>query len=176
MGTKVYEAVGFDPGEDGAIVYLQLSGSQVEIIKSMRFKDHPLENPLNLLRECKMFMGKNVECFIEDVHAMPLQGLASTFKFGVKAGLLHMFVKGVLKKPYHLIKPQEWQRPFKHVTKKTLSTKKRTREAFDFWVADPRGFSEGEVDACMIALGGLLKKHKLQLVVNGKKTLKFPVS
>jgi crossover junction endodeoxyribonuclease RuvC len=45
---------------------------------------------------------------IENVHAMPLQGLSSTFKFGMGTGIIHG-VAGALRLPLTLVTPSQWK-------------------------------------------------------------------
>lgn len=63
-----------------------------------------------------MAMGleaRNSECVacVEQVHAMPKQGVSSTFAFGKAAG----FVEGVLtahRIPFQLVPPQKWKKEY----------------------------------------------------------------
>lgn len=172
--VEVHRIVGIDPGSDGAIAYIELSGSNVEVIKTIRFKDSPLLNVTALRRECQMFNSKNTHFYIEKVHSMPHQGLASTFKFGVAVGLLHMFVRGVLGREFVLVDPLAWQRPFKHVVPRRKNVKHRTKEMFEFWVGGSERLHDGEIDAVLIGLGGFLRENDRQLYKNGERTLRFP--
>jgi hypothetical protein len=45
---------------------------------------------------------------VESVHAMPLQGLSSTFKFGMGVGIIHG-VAGALRLPLTLVTPRQWK-------------------------------------------------------------------
>jgi crossover junction endodeoxyribonuclease RuvC len=45
---------------------------------------------------------------VENVHAMPLQGLSSTFKFGMGVGIIHG-VAGALRLPLTLVTPRQWK-------------------------------------------------------------------
>ena len=45
---------------------------------------------------------------VENVHAMPLQGLSSTFKFGMGVGIIHG-VAGALRLPLTLVTPTQWK-------------------------------------------------------------------
>jgi crossover junction endodeoxyribonuclease RuvC len=45
---------------------------------------------------------------VENVHAMPKQGLSSTFKFGMACGIIHG-VTGALRLPMTLVTPQQWK-------------------------------------------------------------------
>jgi len=46
---------------------------------------------------------------VENVHAMPLQGLASTFKFGMGVGIIHG-VTGALRLPLARVTPNQWKK------------------------------------------------------------------
>jgi len=45
---------------------------------------------------------------IENVHAMPKQGVSSTFKFGMGCGIIHG-VAGALRLPLTLVTPNQWK-------------------------------------------------------------------
>ena len=45
---------------------------------------------------------------VENVHAMPKQGLSSTFKFGMGLGIIHG-VAGALRLPLTLVAPTQWK-------------------------------------------------------------------
>lgn len=48
---------------------------------------------------------------VENVHAMPKQGLSSTFKFGMACGIIHG-VCGALRLPITLVTPSQWKGHF----------------------------------------------------------------
>ena len=45
---------------------------------------------------------------VENVHAMPKQGVSSTFKFGMGVGIIHG-VAGALRLPLTLVSPNQWK-------------------------------------------------------------------
>lgn len=45
---------------------------------------------------------------VENVHAMPKQGVSSTFKFGMGCGIIHG-VAGALRLPITLVTPNQWK-------------------------------------------------------------------
>jgi crossover junction endodeoxyribonuclease RuvC len=45
---------------------------------------------------------------VENVHAMPLQGVSSTFRFGMGVGIIHG-VAGALRLPLTLVTPGQWK-------------------------------------------------------------------
>jgi hypothetical protein len=46
---------------------------------------------------------------VENVHAMPKQGLTSTFRFGMACGIIHG-VAGALRLPLTLVTPTQWKK------------------------------------------------------------------
>lgn len=48
-------------------------------------------------------------CYLEKVHSMPAQGVASSFKFGVNVGLLRMALIAT-NIPFQEVTPQAWQK------------------------------------------------------------------
>jgi hypothetical protein len=51
---------------------------------------------------------KVMRLVVENVHAMPKQGVSSTFKFGVGVGIIHG-VAGALRLPLTLVTPTQWK-------------------------------------------------------------------
>ena len=75
--------IGIDPGKSGSICAIDSSGNAWVVVKTNKsYKEIYHE-----LRDATCIKGK---CFavIENVHAMPGQGVASTFKFGESFGML----------------------------------------------------------------------------------------
>lgn len=101
---------GIDPGKKGAIALIHEDGT-VEV--------SPLEGIL--LHSILLSMGrhKNRVC-LEKVHAMPRQGVTSTFTFGEGYG----YLKGVMD-AYHVsyqeVPPEKWKKEFGLNTDKARS-------------------------------------------------------
>lgn len=96
--------IGIDPGQSGAVAVLDdkgiciriddYPGSEVYAAKILQGVAHPTNGSLAAL---------------EDVHAMPKQGVSSTFKFGTNFGIW----RGILAAyaiPFLLVKPRIWQK------------------------------------------------------------------
>lgn len=101
--------IGIDPGKNGGIAVL---GS--DYVFCAVYSD------TELLNACRMLEGMNVICCLERVHAMPKQGVSSTFNFGMNFG----FIQGVLKAyeiPYELVTPQKWKKEFSCTSDKNTS-------------------------------------------------------
>jgi len=97
--------IGIDPGASGHICMVDVSGRIVDVIRLNKCTDKDAWDELS------EFIGSadEVVVYIEDVHSMPSQGVASTFKFGRGFGFLAGLIvaSGV---PYHYVRPQAWQK------------------------------------------------------------------
>jgi crossover junction endodeoxyribonuclease RuvC len=115
---KVY--IGIDPGLSGAIVGLDPNG------KLLFYSDTPVINNkgkrlLNIQGLVNWFNGVLKEhsektgeewdalAFIEEVHAMPKQGVVSTFRFGQVVGSLQATLQA-LGVPWQSVRPIRWKR------------------------------------------------------------------
>lgn len=95
--------VGIDPGKSGAIAVISAAGCVRSVLT--------LKDASN--REIIDFLGESLTtnqaaAALERVHAMPRQGVSSTFKFGVSFGALSMALDA-LGIRYDLVSPQMWQ-------------------------------------------------------------------
>ena len=102
--------IGIDPGKNGGIAFINEFG---EIIQLLPFSEYSL---IRLIKNC----SSDMMCTLEHVHAMPKQGVSSTFNFGMNFG----FIQGVLKAygiPYELVTPQKWKKEFSCTSDKNTS-------------------------------------------------------
>lgn len=97
--------LGIDPGAKGGISAINENG-QVVFCEIMSRE--------SLIEICKQVLelsdNKVIAC-VEQVHAMPGQGVTSMFNFGKSAG----FIEGVLETlgiGYQLVPPQKWKKEF----------------------------------------------------------------
>ena len=107
--------IGIDPGKNGGIGILKVRNNQLVSASAYVFDETMLINMLFELR-----CGSDVICNLEHVHAMPKQGVSSTFNFGMNFG----FIQGVLKAygiPYELVTPQKWKKEFSCTSDKNTS-------------------------------------------------------
>lgn len=96
MASKTY--IGIDPGAKGYMCLHDADG----------YRWAAMADTDEVLFMLRRIQGESMAC-VENVHAMPRQGLSSTFKFGVSLGMaLGMLAAcGV---PYTLVPPTKWQR------------------------------------------------------------------
>ena len=95
--------IGIDPGSHGHAVLLDDKGQIVDV-------QYLSESPRDILNGMREFCAlDDVRIYLEEVHSMPRQGVASTFKFGRAFGLVEGIVvaSGV---PYEYVRPQAWQK------------------------------------------------------------------
>lgn len=92
--------VGIDPGKGGAIAVIHADGT----VASSVFSEEEYRNILSGLCESAFVI-------VEDVHAMPKQGVTSMFNFGLNKG----WILGMLYAyhiPTELVSPQKWKKMF----------------------------------------------------------------
>lgn len=102
--------IGIDPGKSGGIAFINEFG---QVFHALPFSEDKL---ISLVKNC----SSDMKCILEYVHAMPKQGVSSTFNFGMNFG----FIQGVLKAygiPYELVTPQKWKKEFSCTSDKNTS-------------------------------------------------------
>jgi len=103
--SKIY--VGIDPGQSGGIAFIKdekvialtpmiLAGKFIDVRKTAKY----INDILNF---------ENAIACIEFVHAMPKQGVSSSFKFGFVTGTMHGII-GTLGISLHMVTPQKWKK------------------------------------------------------------------
>lgn len=143
--------VGIDPGLDGGLAALTPDGLElcvmpvVAVGKRRQLDEQAVVGWLLARRPCHVF--------IEQVGAMPGQGVTSMFSFGTGWGLLRGICAG-LALPYELVRPQEWQGAMLAGQPKGSEYLVASRLwPYAEWRASERSrnFHDGLVDAALIA-------------------------
>lgn len=96
--------LGIDPGQSGGMAFLPADDSFIGLVAKMPETERDL---WDLLKDW-LEIGINY-AFLEAVHAMPQQGVSSTFKFGQHYGMLRGFLIA-LGVPFETVSPAVWQR------------------------------------------------------------------
>jgi len=106
--------VGIDPGIDGAVACIDTEHGCQTINRIPALVVGPgsrrgidLEGLAQLFGHVKSLAPKVI--VIEDVHAMPKQGVSSTFSFGVTYGALQAMI-AVYRMPMVKVKPAAWKK------------------------------------------------------------------
>lgn len=95
--------LGIDPGQSGAAALLTADGEDL-------VRDYPGDAvaAADLIREWRAGHKIELAC-LETVHAMPRQGVSSTFKLGSGFGQW-LGILAALSIPHVLVRPQVWQK------------------------------------------------------------------
>jgi crossover junction endodeoxyribonuclease RuvC len=110
LGVAMRYYIGIDPGANGAVVILREDGNYLLQLESAKASEHDIAQ---CIRICT---GDNVVAIIEKVHAMPKQGVSSTFKFGRSYGVM-IGILTALGIPYREVTPQTWQKAMSCLSK-----------------------------------------------------------
>jgi hypothetical protein len=152
--------IGVDPGQSGAVAYLE--DGDLRAVFDMptvprRTGGHQVEPSqlASVVRSIRgLHPGAHVVCIVEQVGAMPGQGVSSMFRFGDSYGVIRG-VLGALGIPIVHAPPATWKKALQLTgADKDLA---RTR-AIETWPARAEDFRRkkdvGRADAALIALWG----------------------
>ena len=107
--------VGIDPGKSGGYAVIHN-----DTYVTYPYDDKGFIEKMIDVHNDRPFLDEEVRVCLEKVHAMPQQGVVSTFNFGKSFG----FLEGVLQTldlPYQLVTPQQWKKEFSLSGSKELS-------------------------------------------------------
>jgi crossover junction endodeoxyribonuclease RuvC len=102
--------LGIDPGLHGALALIDTDFDDVLVVRDMPIAKTTVRHELvapwlsDIVRELEPH-----EVYLERVHALPRQGVSSSFSFGMTYGTTRG-VLAALKLPTHLVTPNEWKR------------------------------------------------------------------
>lgn len=100
--------MGVDPGQSGGVAVLTHHGVEAYGFTTMTEFD---------ILNCVRALAKGADvCYLELVHSMPAQGVASSFKFGKNYGFLRACLMGAAI-PVIDVSPQKWQKALGCLTK-----------------------------------------------------------
>ena len=136
--------LGVDPGATGALAVVDHTGDLLWV------EDMP--NPLHGAIIADLLENeKVVAAAVEDVHAMPGQGVSSTFRFGQSHGVV-LGALGALFIPYQLVSPFRWKKTMRVTADKDLARQR----AIETWPTRQSRFARkkdhGRAEAALIAL------------------------
>jgi len=107
MDKLFYDRIlGIDPGASGGIACFDADNG-FSVIKTPTTERDVWEHIVSLAFKDGERIG--VFAILEQVHSMPKQGVASTFKFGVNYGMLTAFLIAA-DIPFETVTPAKWQR------------------------------------------------------------------
>lgn len=141
--------IGIDPGLSGGIAYISPTGGHDA--RPMPLAGNEIDGH-EIAAQIKAVMPDVV--ILEKVHAMPKQGVSSTFKFGMGYGIV-IGVCEALGIPYRLVTPKAWKKTVLAGTKKdkdaAISFVRRAYPSIDLTPGRKRVPHDGMADAICIA-------------------------
>jgi len=152
-------SIGVDPGVSGAIAILEgdrlIHVFDMPVIETLSGKKKKRRiSPEILVAELRQYVDGVKTVYIEDVHAMPGQGVTSMFSFGEAAGLVRGVMAG-LGLPVQMVSPTHWKRGLRLPQGKDASRAMAAR----LWPLEAAYFrrvrDDGRAEAALIALWGM---------------------
>jgi crossover junction endodeoxyribonuclease RuvC len=145
--------IGIDPGATGALVMLE-DGNPIEWMEmpTMKIGSATRVNAAAVAD----FMGSSLcdHVYVEQVGAMPGQGVSSMFNFGHSVGTI-MGVLGAMGIPCTLVTPQFWKREMGLIGTDKDAARSRAIQLWPTWKElHKKGKGQALSDAALIALAG----------------------
>ena len=150
--------IGIDPGISGAICFLE-DGKIIDVIEMPSMaegkKNKKQVNGSQIYNEIskriKQIDKKNIKVIIEQVSAMPGQGVTSMFNFGQSFGIL----KGIcsaMQLPMHFVRPAKWKKYFNLINSQKDASRTRAIEIFPYFSTQlSKKKDSNKADAILIA-------------------------
>ena len=150
--------IGIDPGITGAICFLE-DGEILDVIdmptmasgnkNKKQINGSQIFNEISL--KIKNHKSDNISVVVEQVSAMPGQGVTSMFNFGQSFGVL----KGIcfaMRLPMFFVRPAKWKRYFNLINSEKDASRTRAIEIFpDFSSQLSKKKDSNKADAILIA-------------------------
>ncbi len=150
--------IGIDPGISGSICFFQ-DGIIIDVVDMPTMaegkKNKKQVNGSQIFNEIteriKKIDKKNIKVVIEQVSAMPGQGVTSMFNFGQSFGIL----KGIcsaMSLPVYYVRPAKWKKYFNLINSEKDASRARAIEIFPYFSAHlSRKKDSNKADAILIA-------------------------
>ena len=148
--------IGIDPGLQGAVAWIVDGVASVFDTPTAEVKKGKKKKTIYLPSEMAglLVWAKGREChvFIEDVHSMPKQGVASSFNFGKGCGIWYGIL-AAFQLPYTEVTPQAWKGMLmKGMADKNAAIPRAEQLYPDVELVTARGRKlDGRADALLIA-------------------------
>jgi len=150
--------IGIDPGISGSICFFE-NGKILEVIEMPTMtegkKNKRQVNGAQIYNEILKRINKNekqnVRVIIEQVSAMPGQGVTSMFNFGQSFGIL----KGIcsaMQLPMYFVRPAKWKKYFGLINSEKDASRTRAIEMFPYFSSQlSKKKDSNKADAILIA-------------------------
>ena len=150
--------IGIDPGISGSICFLE-DGLIKDVLEMPTMtegkKNKKQVNGSQIFNEIssqiKTYEKKNIKVVIEQVSAMPGQGVTSMFNFGQSFGIL----KGIcsaMQLPIYFVRPAKWKKYFNLINSEKDASRTRAIEIFPYFSSNlSKKKDSNKADAILIA-------------------------
>ena len=150
--------IGIDPGISGSICFFQ-DGKIIDVVEMPTMtegkKNKKQVNGSQIFNEIseriKKIDKKDIKVIIEQVSAMPGQGVTSMFNFGQSYGIL----KGIcsaMQLPMYFVRPAKWKKYFNLINSEKDASRTRAIEIFPYFSSQlARKKDSNKSDAILIA-------------------------
>jgi len=150
--------IGIDPGISGSICFFQ-DGKIMDVVEMpIMTEGKKNKKQVNgsqifneILKRIKNIDKKNIKVVIEQVSAMPGQGVTSMFNFGQSFGIL----KGIcsaMQLPMYFVRPAKWKKYFNLINSEKDASRTRAIEIFPYFSSElSRKKDTNKADAILIA-------------------------
>ena len=150
--------IGIDPGISGSICFLE-DGIIKDVIEMPTMiegkKNKKQVNGSQIFNEIsfriKLYEKKNIKVVVEQVSAMPGQGVTSMFNFGQSFGIL----KGIcsaMQLPIYFVRPAKWKKYFNLINSEKDASRTRAIEIFPYFSSNlSKKKDSNKADAILIA-------------------------
>ena len=150
--------IGIDPGISGSICFLD-NGKILDVIEMPIMTDGKKNKKQvngsqvynEIIKRIKQFEKNQIRVVIEQVSAMPGQGVTSMFNFGQSYGIL----KGIctaMQLPMYFVRPAKWKKYFNLLNSEKDASRTRAIEIFPYFSSQlSRKKDSNKADAILIA-------------------------
>ena len=150
--------IGIDPGISGSICFFE-DGKIIDVVEMPTMtegkKNKRQVNGAQIFNEIKKrikeYENQNVRVIIEQVSAMPGQGVTSMFNFGQSYGIL----KGIcsaMRLPMYFVRPAKWKKYFNLINSEKDASRTKVIEIFPYFSSHlSKKKDSNKADAILIA-------------------------
>ena len=150
--------IGIDPGISGSICFFQ-DGKIIDVVempimtegKKNKKQVNGSQIYNEILDRIKKIDKKNIKVVIEQVSAMPGQGVTSMFNFGQSFGILKG-ISSAMQLPVYFVRPAKWKKYFNLINSGKDASRTRAIEIFPYFSSQlSKKKDSNKADAILIA-------------------------
>ena len=150
--------IGIDPGISGSICFFE-DGKILDVVEMPTMTDGKKNKKQvngsqiynEITKRIKQTDKKNIKVIIEQVSAMPGQGVTSMFNFGQSFGIL----KGIcaaMQLPMYFVRPAKWKKYFNLINSEKDASRTKAIEVFPYFSSNlSKKKDSNKADAMLIA-------------------------